>query len=193
MPALDLNRSRPHPHRRARARAPARRLARAGSTPPRSLLPASIVAGYALGALFAAPFVVYALVGFVSSKFSGDLRTYGGTDGDDFVVPNNVIELGGSSFHSLLTHMPSGESAYLGLPTLVIVALFAVRARRLPAARFVVAAFVRARSGHARRDAPSRRSRPDVASWWNAASALPGSTTALRSAPSPAQRRLPRR
>ncbi len=85
-----------------------------------------------------------------------------------------MIELGGSSFHSLLTHMPSGDSAYLGLPTLVIVALFAVRARRLPAARFVIAAFVVSAlitlgvtlqvDGHVLTSLP----------WWNAASDLPG-------------------
>jgi hypothetical protein len=133
-----------------------------------------IVAGYALGALFAAPLVVYALLGFVSSKFSGDLRTYGGTDLDDFVLPNNVIELGGSSFHSLLSHMPSGDSAYLGVPTLIIVALFAVRSRRLPGSRFVVAALLVSAlvalgvtlqiDGHVLTSLP----------WWDAATHLPG-------------------
>ncbi len=104
-----------------------------------SLLP--IVGGYALGAVFAAPFVLYLLLGFVSTKFTGDLRVYGGTDLVDFVLPNRVIGLGGASFPSQIAHMPSGESAYLGLPTLVIIVVFAVRAWRLAWARFLLAAF----------------------------------------------------
>ena len=101
-----------------------------------------IVSGYGIGAVLAAPFVVYLLLGFVSSKFSGNLSEYGGTDLVHYVLPNRVLEIGGASFTSQVAHMPSGESAYLGLPTLLIVGVFAVRAWRTAWARFAIAALV---------------------------------------------------
>jgi hypothetical protein len=104
-----------------------------------SLVP--IAAGYALGAAFAAPLVVYALLGFVSGSFI-DVGV-GGTDLLNFVVPTRVIGVGGSSFDSVTANFgPAGSSAYLGLPTLLIVAAYALRGRRAAGARFLVAALV---------------------------------------------------
>jgi hypothetical protein len=102
-----------------------------------SLVP--IAAGYGLGALFAAPLVAYALIGFHTGSFV-DLQ---GTGSDllNFVVPLRGIALGGSSLTSLSAHLPNhGATAYLGLPVLLIVAAFAARARRAAGPRFLVAA-----------------------------------------------------
>lgn len=104
-----------------------------------SLVP--IVAAYGLGAVFAAPLAIYTLAGFVPQGFI-DLKTTGG-DLLNFVVPTKVIAIGGSSFPSVTANFkPSGSSAYLGLPTLVIAAAFALRVRRSATARFLTAALV---------------------------------------------------
>jgi hypothetical protein len=100
-----------------------------------------IVAAYGLGAIFAAPIVVYALSGFVPQSFI-DLQSTG-SDLLNFVVPTPALGVGGSSFPSIAAHfVASGASAYLGLPTLLIAGLFVVRAWRTPRARFLLAALV---------------------------------------------------
>ncbi len=109
------------PRARVRAGAGARPRLRA------SLLP--ILAGYGLGALFAAPLVVYVLLGMTGDSFV-DLRG-SGADLASFVVPTRVIGLGGSSFGSVHVNA-SGASAYLGLPTLAIVGWLVVRRWRRP-------------------------------------------------------------
>ena len=94
-----------------------------------SLLP--ILAGYGLGALFAAPLVVYMLVGLTGDSYV-DLRA-SGADLAGFVVPTKVIGLGGSSFAgSRARSNASRASAYLGLPTLAIVVWLLVRRWRDP-------------------------------------------------------------
>jgi hypothetical protein len=99
-----------------------------------SLLP--IVVGYGLGALFAAPLVVYILLGIHGSSFA-DL-TNAGADLAGFVVPTKAIGLGGSWFGGI--HVgASGASAYLGLPTLAIVGWLVVVRRRDPWVRFLAA------------------------------------------------------
>jgi hypothetical protein len=101
-----------------------------------SALP-SIVVAYVVGALVAAPLVYYALTGFVTHGFI-DVR-HTGSDVLNFVVPTRVIAVGGSWLTSLQAHFePSGASAYLGLPTLAIAALFAWRFRGVAWARFLV-------------------------------------------------------
>jgi hypothetical protein len=103
-----------------------------------SLLP--IVAGYGLGALFAAPLVYYTLRGFLGYSFEG-VNDSVGTDLLNYVIPTRVIALGGTTFWPLARHFtPAGASGYLGLPTLAIVVLFALRVRRSAGARFLVAA-----------------------------------------------------
>jgi hypothetical protein len=98
-----------------------------------------IVAGYVLGAVFAAPLVVFALLGFVSSSFVPVRES--GSDLLNFVVPPRLVGIGGSSFNSVTSRYPDGGvGAYLGLPTLLIAAAFAFRGRRAPGARFLVAA-----------------------------------------------------
>ncbi len=137
----------------------------------RASLP-SIAAGYGVGAVLAAPFVVYALIGFVPSHFVSDVRVWV-TDPLNFVVPNGVTLIGGSSFSSFAVNRTAGSSAYLGLPTLLIVLAFAVRGRREPVTRFLVAGLLVAAvitlgatlqvDGHRLISLP----------WWLAASHLP--------------------
>ena len=91
-----------------------------------------IVAAYGLGAIFAAPIVIYALSGFVPQSFI-DLQTTG-SDLLNFVVPTPALGVGGSSFPGIDTHfVASGASAYLGLPTLLIATVFVVRGWRISA------------------------------------------------------------
>ncbi len=99
-----------------------------------------IVAGYALGALLAAPFVFYTLRGLIPHRFadppffSGDLL--------NLVVPTRLIALGGSSLTSLAVHFPGNDNergSYLGLPVVLIMILFAAQARRSATARFLLA------------------------------------------------------
>ena len=141
-----------------------------------SLLP--IGAGYVLAAVFAAPFVYYLLAGFQTTSLVSDVGLWG-TDLLAFVVPNGVIGVGGTWFPSVTARIASGDSAYLGLPTLLIVVLLGLRLRREPGARFLIAALattalltlgatVRA-DGHRLLPLP----------WWNAAAHLPGLTDAL--------------
>jgi hypothetical protein len=100
-----------------------------------------LTGAYALALLLTSPFVYYALTGFESgsinqpSLFDADLL--------NFVVPTHQIAILGR-WH-LSSHFPSNDAergAYLGLPTLVIVAWFGVRFRRLATTRFLLAALL---------------------------------------------------
>ena len=105
----------------------------------RSLL-GPLAAAYALALVLAAPLVAYALTGFRSesinepARFSADLL--------NVVVPTHVLALTSSGLTSISRHFPANDAeqgAYLGLPTLVVVAWFAVRSRASAAARFLLA------------------------------------------------------
>jgi len=88
----------------------------------RRLVP-GLAAGYGLGAVFAAPFTVYAVLGFPRHGFVQDPS---GTDLLDVVVPTNVNGLMGNELPSLRGSFNPHESAiFLGLPVLAIVLLFA--------------------------------------------------------------------
>ncbi len=101
----------------------------------RGLVP-GLAAGYGLGAVFAAPFAVYALIGFPRHGFVEDAA---GTDLLNVVVPTNVNGLMGNELPSLRGYFNPHESAiFLGLPVLLIVALFAWRWRRSRWAWFLV-------------------------------------------------------
>jgi hypothetical protein len=105
----------------------------------RSALPA-IAGAYAVGAVVAAPLVVYAITGYVSGWAVEHHGT--GTDLLNLFVPTRVLGIGGSSLASVSKHLPDhGGAAYLGLPTLVVVAAYGIRNRRAPGARFLIAAF----------------------------------------------------
>jgi hypothetical protein len=101
---------------------------------------APIATGYALGAVAAAPFVVYALRDFHGGRIINVDRG-GGADLANLFVPTVTTGVGGSTLTAVSQHFASTTgSVYLGLPTLVIVVLMALRARRSRGARFLLAA-----------------------------------------------------
>src|SRR5207237_155565 len=104
---------------------------------------APIAAGYLIGGVLAAPLLVYVLHGGLAGSFSDAPSSR--SDLANFVLPTRVIGIGGSSFASVTAHFPHSDTeagAYLGLPTLLIVVLFALRGRRGAAARFLVASLL---------------------------------------------------
>jgi hypothetical protein len=101
-----------------------------------------IVAGYGLAAVFALPFVYYLLFNFNSNTVVTDIKLWG-TDVLAAFVPSFVIGFGGRDLGFVQEHVKS-HSAYLGLPTVAIVALYAIRSRRSPGGRFLLAAFAAA-------------------------------------------------
>ncbi|HWB22718.1 MAG TPA: hypothetical protein VG652_07500 [Gaiellaceae bacterium] len=104
----------------------------------RSLL-VPLVWGYALAGALASPFVFYAIDGFVSNSFEEGQN--GGIDVVSFVVPSQAFAAGGSSFASFTSHLPDGGTgAYLGIPALLIIALFGWRFWSKPGPRFLLAA-----------------------------------------------------
>ena len=104
-----------------------------------SLLP--IAAGYALAGLLAAPLLVYALVDGIPGAFSG--ANLSRSDLLNFVLPTRLFGIGGSSLEELTVRFPRGgqeSGAYLGLPLLVVLGLFAFRSRGTAAGRFLLVA-----------------------------------------------------
>jgi hypothetical protein len=105
----------------------------------RSLL-RPLAGAYGIALLLAAPLAWYAVTGFRSesinepAKFSADLL--------NVVVPAHILALTTSGLTSISRHFPANDAeqgAYLGLPTLAIVAWFGLRARSA-AGRYLVAA-----------------------------------------------------
>jgi len=103
-----------------------------------------LVASYALAAVFVAPLVYYALSGFTSGSVN-EPAPYT-TDLLNLLVPTPRLLGGGWHLTSKISqHFPGndGERAgYLGLPSLVIVGLFAARRWRTQAGRVLLAGFV---------------------------------------------------
>jgi hypothetical protein len=106
----------------------------------RSVLGA-VVGAYALAAVLAAPIIYYALTGLTrgvnvfADYFSADLL--------NVVLPTHLTGLGGSTFSDISGRFPGNDAergAYVGLPTLLIVGLFA-RRWRAASTRFLLAAF----------------------------------------------------
>lgn len=96
-----------------------------------------IVGGYVLGAVFAAPFVGYALIGIPPGPFGNTAIV--GSDLLNFFMPTPVIAIGGSTLHSITGRFVVG-GAYLGIPILVIIAAYTIRNRRSGVARFLISA-----------------------------------------------------
>jgi hypothetical protein len=104
---------------------------------------AAIAAGYVLAAVVAAPLVAYVLSGYGTYSNPVDDAGYFSTDLLNLVVPTFLTEFGGAALEAVEQHFPGmthERGSYLGLPTLVIVAAFAVRARRSATARFLLSA-----------------------------------------------------
>jgi hypothetical protein len=98
-----------------------------------------VLASYLLAAVLAAPYVYYLLTDFHSNAFHPpqDFRT----DLLNFVVPTRLSLAGAGWAGAVARHFPGNDSergAYLGVPTLVIVVLYAWRSLRSDGARLLV-------------------------------------------------------
>ncbi len=114
-------------------------LARDARARLRALMPA-VAAGYGVGALFAAPLVAFVLLGLPSHGF---VRDPSGTDLLNLLVPTNVNALAGTAFPSIQRNFNPHESAiFVGLPVLIIAALFTWRTWRSGWTRFLIAGFL---------------------------------------------------
>jgi hypothetical protein len=98
-----------------------------------------VVAGYVLGGVLTAPFLAYAVLGFVPSSF---VPIHGsGSDVLNLVVPTQAIAAGGSALTGITSRLPDGGiGLYLGLPTLAIIAAYGARTRRASWTRVLLAA-----------------------------------------------------
>jgi hypothetical protein len=102
-----------------------------------------IGAGYLLGGILSSPLIAYAFVGFVPSAF-GDPSLFN-ADLLNVVLPTRLTALGGSTFGSVSSHFPGyleEQGSYLSVPLLLILVLLAVRKRRSPGIRFLLAGFI---------------------------------------------------
>jgi hypothetical protein len=115
-------------------------LAYAFEAPYRGRLRSSVgplVGGGVLSLLVAAPFTYYLLFHVESATVVPDIKVWG-TDALAAIFPNPLIQIGGDQT-SLTTHV-SSRSAYLGLPTLIIIGLYAWRSWRTQTGRFLLSA-----------------------------------------------------
>ena len=104
-------------------------------------LAAPLAAAYGVGALVASPLLVYALRDFEHASinppalYTADLL--------NFVVPTGIVAASGAWATTLASHFPGNTSergAYIGVPTLLMIALHAVRSHGTAATRFLLAA-----------------------------------------------------
>lgn len=102
----------------------------------------AIAGGYGLAGFFASPFLYYLLFDFNSTTVVTNIKLWG-TDVLAAFVPSFVIGFGGRDLGFVQEHVKS-HSAYLGLPTIAIIAAHAIRSHRSPGGRFLLAAFAAA-------------------------------------------------
>src|SRR5262249_50809677 len=104
---------------------------------------APLAAGYGIAAIVAIPLLAYAVGHFEGVSinrprdFSVDLL--------EVLVPTRLIAAGAAWAPGIAARFPGGDAergAYLGLPLLAIIVLFALRNRRRPGGRFLPAALV---------------------------------------------------
>jgi hypothetical protein len=97
---------------------------------------------YLFGGLLIAPFLYYLLSIHIPPPFYSGLSNFD-ADLANLVVPTKLTSAGGTFLGGVssrfLANLPE-QGFYLGLPTIVIVALYLGRRRRAPAARFLIAA-----------------------------------------------------
>ena len=104
---------------------------------------APLAASYVLAAVLTAPFLYYLLAGFQGSGVHPQ-QIYV-TDLVNFAVPTKLSLAGLGWAHSIAHHFPGNDSergAYLGVPTLLIIGLFAWQRRRTASGRFLVGALL---------------------------------------------------
>jgi hypothetical protein len=118
---------------------PARR-ARLGS------LALHLAGAYAAAAVLAGPFLYYLAIGYrTGGGFIGAVTELFSADLLNFSVPTTFSLVGSGpadAVGKLFSALPYGQDAYLGIPTLLIVGLFAWHWRRRPSALFLCACFV---------------------------------------------------
>jgi hypothetical protein len=106
-----------------------------------SILPA-LVASSILGALLAAPFLYYTATGFTSDSLHPDESFVG--DLLNFVVPTKISLAAVGWAGGISNTFPGNDAergAYLGVPLLAMVALYAYACWRKPGARFLIVSF----------------------------------------------------
>jgi hypothetical protein len=143
--------------------------------PVRTAIPA-VAAGFGLAILFAAPFVYYLVFHFESGAVITDIKSYG-TDVLAAISPQGLA-ISGKDPLGLSTHV-STHSGYLGLPTVIILGLYAWRRRRRPETRFLAAAFAVAFVATMGATITVYGDRLVSLPWWTLLSKLPGFNDAL--------------
>ncbi len=114
---------------------PARRRRLVSSLPP-------LATAGGIAAILTAPFIYYLATGFTSHSLHPDEQFF--ADLLNFVVPTRLSLASLGWAHGISTSFPGNDSergAYLGLPAVVIVALFARSRARTAGGRFLLACF----------------------------------------------------
>jgi hypothetical protein len=104
-------------------------------------LAAPLTAGYALATIVASPLLYYALTDFSSGAITPTGPFV--ADAANLVIPTTTVEAGGAAAVGISSHFSGNEyeqGAYLGVPLLLIVALYCWSRRRGPARRFLLVA-----------------------------------------------------
>lgn len=104
-----------------------------------------LIGGYAFAAVLTSPFLYYALTGYQSIVFHPHSGTLWVSDLLNFVVPTKLALLSVGWADGISSHFPGNDSerdAYLGVPLLLIVALFFRSRVRTAGGRFLLAGFV---------------------------------------------------
>jgi hypothetical protein len=102
---------------------------------------APLAGSYVLAGVLTAPFLYYLLTRFHSSPYHAEPYD---TDLLNLVVPTRLTLTGQGWANQIAHHFPGNDGergAYLGVPTLAIVALYAWTRGRTPAARFLLGSF----------------------------------------------------
>jgi hypothetical protein len=106
-------------------------------------LVAPLAGSYLLAAVLTTPFIYYLVTGFQKTAVHPPQEFV--TDLLNFVVPTRLVLPAHGWTASIVRHFPGNESeqgAYLGVPTLLIVALFAWTRRRTAGGRLLVLSFL---------------------------------------------------
>jgi hypothetical protein len=110
----------------------------------RSLV-APVAAGYAIAAVLVSPLLYYVVTDFTSGLLGPTGQFV--TDAANLVVPTQTTGLGGGAAVGISAHFHGNvleQTAYFGIPMLVILGLYIAGRRRQPGARFLIASFVAA-------------------------------------------------
>jgi hypothetical protein len=102
-----------------------------------------ILGAYLVAGVITSPFLVYALLGFQSTSINGPSGWHAALA--NFAVPTHLIAVGNDWTKTTAKHFPGNDyerGAYLGIPSLVVVAWFALLWLRTAVGRFLLVSFV---------------------------------------------------